>query len=378
MRVAVISRVFSKSGGGAESYSVAIAGQLAKRHEIHVFAQESNHPVAGVRYHRVFCLARKPRWVNQLLFALATWWQTRTGFDVVHSHENTWHGHIQTIHVRPVRHNLFHGRRGARSLSRWLKVALSPRLLTYFFLEAARFKPVAGRSVVAASETLRDECAQAYPDCLPFLSVITPGAHVPAQTVTRAEARHALGLPDDAPLLLFVANDYARKGLDALLQAMTQLPADAQLAVAGNPAHIPRYRQSADSLGLRGRVHFLGSLNDLSPAYRAADCLAHPTLEDSFAMVVLEAMAHGLPVVVSGPAHCGISGQLQDGVQALLLGDPRDASELARRIVQVLQDPLLTERLRHQALAFAQQHSWEKAALQYEALYRQAISLNNP
>jgi len=350
---------------------------LAQQHEIHVFAQESNHPVAGVGYHRVYRLARKPRWLNQLLFALATWWQTRSGFDVVHSHENTWHGQIQTIHVRPLRYNLFHARTGARRLLRWLKVALSPRLMTYVFLEGARFKPEAGRRVVAASESLRDECEQAYPACRTVLSVITPGTHLQPKALTRAEARLELGLPGEAPLLLFVANDYARKGLDALLQAMTQLPADVQLAVAGNPAHIQRYRQKASDLGLQGRVHFLGSLNDLSPAYCAADCLAHPTLEDSFAMVVLEAMAHGLPVVVSGPAHCGISEHLQDGVQALLLHDPRDAGELARRIVQVLQDSALAEGLRRQALTFAQQHSWEEAALQYEALYRQAISLTN-
>lgn len=377
MRVAVISRVFSKTGGGAESYSVAITEQLARQHEIHVFAQESNHPVTGVTYHRVFCLARKPRWLNQLLFALVTWWQTRGGFDVVHAHENTWHGQIQTIHVRPVRHNLFHKRTGARRLLRWLKVALSPRLMTYVFLEAARFKLQPGRSVVAASETLKEECVQAYPDCWPFLSVVTPGAHLPQQTLTRAEARRALGLPGADPLLLFVANDYARKGLDTLLQAMTQLPVDVQLAVAGNPAHIPRYRQSAENLGLRGRVHFLGSLNELSPAYWAADCLVHPTLEDSFAMVVLEAMAHGLPVVVSGPAHCGISGQLRNGVQALLLDNPREVDGLARRIVHVLQDCGLAAGLRQQGLAFARQHSWEKAALQYETLYRQALTRKN-
>lgn len=377
MRIAVISRVFSKSGGGAESYSVAIVEQLASQHDIHIFAQESNHPVAGVTYHRVFCLARKPRWVNQMLFALATWWQTRSGFDVVHSHENTWHGQIQTIHVRPLRHNLFHARTGARRLLRWIKVALSLRLITYVFLEGARFKPTVGRHVVTTSETLKGECEEAYPACPPFLSVITPGTHLQPKTVTRAEARLQLGLSGDAPLLLFVANDYARKGLDALLQAMTQLSLDVQLAVAGHPAPVARYRQRAAQLGLQGRVHFLGSLNDLSPAYHAADCLAHPTLEDSFAMVVLEAMAHGLPVVVSGPAYCGISSQLQDGVQALLLQNPRDSGQLARLITQVLQDSGLAERLRRQALAFAQQHSWEQAALQYETLYRQVISLTN-
>jgi glycosyltransferase involved in cell wall biosynthesis len=295
---------------------------------------------------------------------------------VVHSHENTWHGQIQTIHVRPLRFNLFYQRTGIRRLLRWLKVAWSPRLITYVFLEGARFKPAAARHVVATSETLKGECEQVYPACRPFLSVITPGTHLQQGTPTRAVARRQLGLPGDVPLLLFVANDYTRKGLDALLLALAQLPPDVQLAVAGNSAPIPRYRQKAEQLGLQGRVHFLGSLDDLSPAYRAADCLAHPTLEDSFAMVVLEAMAHGLPVVVSGPVHCGISRQLQDGVQALLLHDPRDAGRLARLIAQVLQQPALADQLRRQALVFAQQHSWESAALQYEALYQQAVSSN--
>jgi len=54
MRIAVISRVFSKSGGGAESYSVALVQELASRHDIHVFAQESNNPVQGVTFTRFF------------------------------------------------------------------------------------------------------------------------------------------------------------------------------------------------------------------------------------------------------------------------------------------------------------------------------------
>jgi UDP-glucose:(heptosyl)LPS alpha-1,3-glucosyltransferase len=374
MRIAVISRVFAKSGGGAESYSVALVQQLAARHEIHVFAQESDQPVPGVTYHRIFCLGRKPRWINQLLFAMATWWRTRTGFDVVHSHENTWHGQIQTIHVRPTRYNLFQGRAGLRLVLRWIKVLLSPRLITYVWLEGARFRPEPTRRVVATSDTLKDECEAAYPASRPCMSVVTPGTQLPQGTLTKADARRQLDLPLEVPLLLFVANDYARKGLDTLLQALAKLPADVHLAVAGHPASIPRYRQLAERLGLLGQVHFLGSRNDLNPVYRAADGLVHPTLEDSFAMVVLEAMAHGLPVVVSGPAHCGISRQLQDGVQALLLGNPRDATGLADRINSVLTNTLLAQQLGQHARVFALAHSWESAALQYERLYQQVAS----
>jgi UDP-glucose:(heptosyl)LPS alpha-1,3-glucosyltransferase len=368
MRIAVINRVFSRRAGGAESYSVALTEQLAPRHEIHVFAQESNEPVAGVTYHRVFCLGQKPRWVNQLLFAIATWWRTRRGFDVVHSHENTWHGQIQTVHVRPLRYNLLHGQRGWKRALRWLKVALSPRLLTYVWLEGARFKPQPGRRVVATSMMLRQECGAAYPASRRLLAVVTPGTQLQQDTMTRAMARRQLGLPPEAPLLLFVANDYRRKGLDALLQALARLPAEVQLAVAGNPAPIARYRQMAEQLGVGARVHFLGSQDDLGPAYRAADVLAHPTLEDT------EAMAHGLPVVVSGPAHCGISRELRDGYEALLLPDPRDADGLARLLRAVLQDPALAAGLRQHGLEFAQDHSWENAALQYEVLYQKAAS----
>jgi glycosyltransferase involved in cell wall biosynthesis len=376
LRIAVINRVFSRAAGGAESYSVAITQQLAARHEVHVFAQETNQPVAGVTYHRVFCLGQKPRWVNQLLFAIATWWRTRKGFDVVHSHENTWHGQVQTVHVRPLRHNLLYGRRGLSRVLRWLKVATSPRLITYVWLEGARFRRRPGRAIVATSSTLRLECEQAYPASRKRLSVITPGTYLRQDTITRTMARRQLDLPSEVPLLLFVANDYKRKGLDALLQALAKLPAEVHLAVAGNPAPIANYRQQAEKLGVAPRVHFLGSQDDLVPAYRAADCLAHPTLEDSYAMVVLEAMAHGLPVVVSGPVHCGISRELHDGHEALLLHDPRDAQALARLLRSVLDQPGLADQLRQHGLAFAQAHTWESAALQYEALYQQAAALS--
>jgi UDP-glucose:(heptosyl)LPS alpha-1,3-glucosyltransferase len=374
MRIAVISRVFSRSGGGAESYAVALVQQLAADHEIHVFAQDSNHPVDGVQHHKIFCLSRRPRWVNQIVFAVASWWQTRSGFDVVHSHENTWQGLIQTIHVRPIRCNLFSAHSRARLAFQWVKIALSPRLITYLLLEGARFRGGPARKVVATSENLRIECEQAYPNRHGDVTVILPGTNLPRESVSRSAARQQLGVPESGNWVLFVANDYERKGLDALLQAMTHLPAATSLMVAGNPRYAPRYQLQAQRLGLGERVRFLGSLNDLAPAYWAADCLAHPTLEDSYAMVVLEAMAHGLPVVVSDAAHCGISRQLTDGSQALLLTNPRDSQQLARLIGSVLDQPELAGRLRRGGLAFAELHSWQRAALQYERLYSQLAS----
>jgi glycosyltransferase involved in cell wall biosynthesis len=369
LRIAVLNRVFSVKGGGAETYSIRIVEQLAARHEVHVFAQRIEHEWPGVTYHRVAAPMEKPRWINQLWYAWATWRATRTGFDVVHSHENTWHGDIQTIHVKPVRTNLFADRSGLRLVLRWLKVATSPRLVANLSLESARFHPRPGRHVVLASETLRVQAALAYPAAASMMSVITPGVTLPAGESTRAEARRVLGLPMSGVLLLFVANNYARKGLDALLSAMPSLPDGAMLMVVGNAAEVPEFKERARKLGLADHVYFLGAMKDISLAYCAATALAHPTQGDTFAMVVLEAMSYGLPVVVSGPAYCGIAALLRDDEDALLRDDPRNERELAEALNRILGDADLAARLSEQGRVFAQAHTWDEAARRYEALY---------
>ncbi|SFU49059.1 UDP-glucose:(heptosyl)LPS alpha-1,3-glucosyltransferase [Polaromonas sp. YR568] len=376
LRVAVFNRTFSPTGGGAERYSIALVEQLSARHEMHVFAQEIDHQWPGVTYHKVSAPLRKPRWINQLWFATATWWATRRGFDVVHSHENTWHGEVQTVHVMPVKYNLFQGRHGARRVLRWIKVVTSPRLLAYLGLERARYAARPGRQVVVTSESLRPIMAGSYPDSRAVTSVVTPGITMPppVSASRKREARAQLRLPAEGTCLLFVGNDYRKKGLEALLQAMAQLPAGVMLAVVGNSAHIAEFRGVAEALKLGARVFFLGALKDVAPAYEAADILVHPTFEDTFAMVVLEAMAHGLPVVVSGPKYCGISGLLRQGVNALMLDDPRDAGELTRVLGDLLGRAGLRETLSEGAVAFATHYQWREIALQQETLYFSAIA----
>lgn len=372
LRIAVLNRVFDPAGGGAERYSIALVEQLAQRHEIHVFAQQIRHHAPGVTYHRVSLPLRKPRWLNQLWYATATWWATRRGFDIVHSHENTWQGQVQTVHVLPVKYNLFHGRTGWRRLLAWVKVWTSPRLLTYLGLERLRLAARGGRCVVVTSASLGDTLAATYPGTLAVTTVITPGVVLPTAptgATEQAAARVQLGLPPDRRCLLLVGNDYRKKGLGTLLRVLGDLPADVVLAVVGNPGQIPVFERQAQAEGVVGRVFFLGSLQDVAPAYRAADCLVHPTLEDTFAMVVLEAMAHGLPVVVSSAAYCGISSLLSHGADALLLDDPQDAVKLAGTLQQVLGDDALRQQLGSQARAFASRYQWPAIACQQEAVY---------
>ncbi len=373
LRIAVLNRIFKPTGGGAERYSIALVEELAKRHEMHVFAQQIDHQWPGVHYHAIPLPFTRPRWLNQLWFALATWWQTRRGFDVVHSHENTWHGRVQTVHVVPVTYSLLQGLSGMRLALRWLKIVTSPRLLVYLALERARFDVKDGRCIALASSTQEPVMAACFPQSVAACEVVTPGvASVPGRSTPeqRLAARAQLGLPPLGRCVLFVGNDFRKKGLPALMAALARLPDDVYVAVVGNAGQRALVQPELDASGQGARIFFLGALPAVDLAYQAADCLAHPTLEDTFAMVVLEAMAHGLPVVVSSARYCGISALLTADVDALLLTDPRDAASLQVALERVLEEGTLTQCLRMQGLRFARQHLWSEIALQQEAIYR--------
>ena len=373
LRIAILNRTFVSTGGGAERYSIALVEQLASRHDVHVFAQQIDHAWPGVTYHRLWTPLKKPRWINQLWFAITSWWATRTGFDVVHSHENTWHGQVQTVHVLPVKYNLFHGRQGFHLALRWLKVLTSPRLLVYLWLEKMRFAAIRGRRIVVTSSSLRDLMVQTYPHTETMLEVLTPGVTRVDGAASLAEqkaARVTLGLPAMGHCILFVANDYQKKGLGTLLQAMRLLPDETYLTVVGNSAHIAAFKGQAQECGVGSRVFFLGAQRDMGVAYRAADCLAHPTLEDTFAMVVLEAMSHGLPVVVSGEQYCGISGLLKAEVDALILKDPHDPIESAHLLNWILTDRDLARRLAQNGIALSRKYLWSEIAMLQEHIYQ--------
>jgi UDP-glucose:(heptosyl)LPS alpha-1,3-glucosyltransferase len=228
------------------------------------------------------------------------------------------------------------------------------------------------RSIVVTSGSLLSQTIETYPACHASIQVIPPGVDRvlgPADADQKSLARQRLGLPLNGRCVLMVGNDYQKKGLPTLLDAMRQLPTNCYLAVVGNPSQIPQFRALTKVLELKNRVFFLGSRKEMNDVYSAADCLAHPTLEDTFAMVVLEAMAHGLPVVVSDEKYCGISGLLVHEVDALLLDDPTISDTLANSIKRLLEDRPLHERLVKNGMFFANNHRWKEVSEGYNEIY---------
>jgi UDP-glucose:(heptosyl)LPS alpha-1,3-glucosyltransferase len=101
--------------------------------------------------------------------------------------------------------------------------------------------------------------------------------------------------------------------------------------------------------------------------------LLHPTLEDTFGMVVLEAMSHGLSVIVSSSAYCGIAADLQHGLNAFIVTNPTSTTEIIEA-VEELSQPLVHAKYKANSVAFANNCLWPQVAAQYEVLYQQVLS----
>jgi UDP-glucose:(heptosyl)LPS alpha-1,3-glucosyltransferase len=111
---------------------------------------------------------------------------------------------------------------------------------------------------------------------------------------------------------------------------------------------------------------------DVRQLYAAADILVAPSLEDSFNLPVLEAMACGLPVVVSPRA--GVSEWLTNGFDALLLKDPENAAELTDAIRALAAGPQLRTTLAENAVATAHKFSWDEHAAELRQLMEEAAA----
>ena len=128
------------------------------------------------------------------------------------------------------------------------------------------------------------------------------------------------------------------------------------------------------ALGLEARIYVKGVLEDMALAYTVADLLVHPTLEDTFGMVVLESMSHAVPAIVSSTQYCGISAELTHLENAWILQDPLDANALAHAIVKSVESPLQDTMGQH-ALIWASKQNWKHIALAQEALYYDVVRM---
>lgn len=178
--------------------------------------------------------------------------------------------------------------------------------------------------------------------------------------------RASLSTPQDAPLLLALGRLHDAKAHDIALQALVDIP-DAILWIAGSGPLEAKLKALADVLGVAPRVRFLGWRNDASALYRAADVCVFPSRYEPLGNVVIQAWAHGLPVVAA--ASQGPAGLIRDGADGLLtpIDDP---GALAAAVNRMLGEPMLRAATAEQGLARVEgEFSRAAVVAQWRALF---------
>jgi glycosyltransferase involved in cell wall biosynthesis len=212
-----------------------------------------------------------------------------------------------------------------------------------------------------ASERERDDVVACGVDA-EKVRVRGNGFPQPDDSAANGELRAQLGIPADAPLVLYVGRIAAGKGIDHLLAAMQELP-DAHLVISG-----PDDRHGVATRA--ERVHKLPMMDEPPRAlYPQADVFVLASAGESFGMVAAEAAAAGTPVVVSD--RCGIAGFFEEG-EALVVPYERDA--VVDAIRRVLSDPQLRDRLTRGGPEAARRMSWDHVTDVQEEIYRSVAS----
>ncbi len=381
LRLAVVSPFLDKRNG-TERIVIEWLSHLPDAFEIHVYSQRvEDIDFSRITWHRIPKLPG-PHLINFLWWFAANhlWrsfdkWFHNVNYDLVYSPgANCLDADAISVHIvfaDYVRKSEPGLRLAAASVRTWPR--LLHRRLYYqlvMFLERRAYTRAGASLILIAKKTgLRLEkfygCGRDSPVIYLGLdhNIFSPQTRL----VRREQVRKTLGFSPDRFVLLLVGNDWRNKGVQVLLEALAQLaelPVDLMVVSREEPEEA---RARVLEMGLGSRVRFLPPRRDVEYYYAAADAYTGPSLEDTFALPPAEAMACGLPVVVS--AANGVSEIITHGFDGLILEDPRDAVGLSAMVRRLHEDEPLRTSLGEKAAQTTRQYTWERNGRELAAIF---------
>jgi UDP-glucose:(heptosyl)LPS alpha-1,3-glucosyltransferase len=368
MRIALVRQRYNPFGGAEKFIERAIGALENEGAEITLFTRQwqggrsraavvVDPPYAG----RLWRDASFSRQVREAL-------STRT-FDLVQSHERIPGCDLYRagdgVHSQWLKNR-------QRSASLWERVGIRFNPYHWYVCAAERalFEHPALRAVICNSNMVSKEIESTFSIARRKLHVIYNGVDLvyfnpDERRKSRESARARLGCSQGDTLFSFVGSGFARKGLSAALDALAASGRrDLKLLVAGEDRSTKKFSAQAARLGLSDRVTFLGGVDDVRFVYSASDCFILPTRYDPFPNAALEALAMGVPIIVS--SQCGAAEIVEQGSNGWVCS-PDDAGAIARAMVEAA---AVSGRLDGNARLTAEKFGIEKMAGEMIALYQ--------
>ena len=388
-RLAVVSPFLDKRHG-SERITVEWLSHLPDEFDIHVYSQRvEDFDESKFTWHRIPKLPG-PHLLNFLWWLAANrlwrYWDGRfrgLRHDLVFSAgANCLDADAICVHI--VFAEYTRQVRGGMSFLRnplWEWPRLLHRRLYYgisVLMEGRAYKNCETKLIVYSRKTAR-ELKQFYgrTDRIPVLHLGLDHSvfNTTVRAALRGRAREELKLAENQFTLILVGNDWRNKGVPVLLDALAHLRDLPVVLLIVSREDQSSCRGLITEKKLDDRVLFLPPRKDIEFYYAAADAYAGPSLQESYGIPPAEAMACGLPVIVSSAA--GVSEIVTDDVDAMVLDDPTDAITLATMIRRLHEDKELRNRLGNKACETARRYTWDRngrdlAVILEEILQRKA------
>jgi UDP-glucose:(heptosyl)LPS alpha-1,3-glucosyltransferase len=390
MKIAITHTRYSLVGG-VEKYIYSLVERLLDAgHEVHYFChfwEKDADP--RIRFHKILNPFKAIRVLKVWSFDRWSEWQVnKDEFDIVHGFTKTTHQDVYTdgsgCLLDYQEYSLKEG--DGSALMQKLK-RMSPHQKLVERIEEDRFTRGNFRRIVTMSIFAQEQICRRYGLAREEVEVIYNGIDLrnfnPLLTEQhRVPMRKQLNYTDNDVVALLVGNDYRRKGVVTLMEALKIIEdrgglldgRNLQVAVVGKERH-KREKElylKAQDMGLNGRIRFYGPQRNIAQWHAMSDLHILPSRFDIFGNVVLEAMAMGVPAIVSVKA--GAAEVVKNSETGYVLQDPRDAEELASLILKAVgasRDQLQV--LGDNARLEAEKYSWERHFDRMLEIYQEVI-----
>lgn len=341
---------FSKYAGGAESYGVSLAATLIENGwDVHLFGESWDGEPKEACFHEIYVPGFLPSWLKLLYFA----WKhnnrvSKEHYDVVVGFGNTIYMNVYQshggVHQLSTARKVFSEKNVILRILKRLVNVLSIKQWTRAWIEAAPFRLKPRPKIIAISRMIEKDMESFFKTKPGEIEIIYNGVDTGKYNMSmrqrmRGQLRNKLNIRENDVVFLFVSYDLKKKGIEPLVEAAAKLKKNGNnnfkiLVVGETP-----YRSLVkliENLDLKDNVIFPGRVKSMDEFYANSDVFVLPTYYDACSLVVIEAMASGLPAVTT--VYNGACGLIENGKNGFIISHPPDSSELADKMKLLMDD----------------------------------------
>jgi UDP-glucose:(heptosyl)LPS alpha-1,3-glucosyltransferase len=370
-KIAFAMENFSRYAGGAESYAVSLATTLIENGwEVHLFGEAWDGEPPEAHFHEIRIPRFLPAWIKLLLFALKhKKMAEKQDFDVIVGFGNTIYMNVYQshggVHRLSTARKLYAEKSPIRRFIKRIVITLSIKQWTRAWIEAAPFRLKPRPKIVAISHMIKKDMESFFHTTANEIEVVYNGVDTARyngslRQCTRGPLRDKSGICEDDIVFLFVSYDLKKKGIEPLVEAAAKLKKTGNdnfkvLIVGGSP-----YRSLTGlvaSLDLKDDIIFAGRVKSIDEFYANSDVFVLPTYYDACSLVVIEAMASGLPSITT--TFNGASGIIVDGRNGYIISHPPDPADLADKM-HLLMDNKRRQKMSEEAFSTGREYSAER------------------